>query len=74
MISVTPEAKCLKPVTLGGVMVTFGVLGPRRGSFLPHSSAQGEGVLFLAVRLLGESPLGMVDSQLGFSLTGGTFC
>lgn len=28
MISVTPEAKCSKPVT-GGVMVTFGVLQQR---------------------------------------------
>lgn len=34
MISVTPEAKCLKTVTLGGAMVAFGVSGQRGRLFL----------------------------------------
>lgn len=34
MISVTPEAKCLKPVTLGGAIVAFGVPG-QRGRLFP---------------------------------------
>lgn len=54
-------------------VVLFSALAEARGFFLLFFSAQGEVSSFLAVRVLGWPALGMVDSNLRYSFTGGKF-